>query len=161
MRRFGFLLLVLPLAAACFAQVDSDVSSRITLLASPDARARATDRARLTRELSQIISALHVSPQRLPNIVVIYAGDDSARIDVLPAGAKVTVAKITIADAALYQVWITGTASDANAIQGLIWVLNRHFELHLSEAQVSDVRDRVTRQMSAIVSVSALAAGSH
>lgn len=123
---------------------------------STPVRARPTGRAWC--ELSQVISALHVSPQHLPNIVVIYAGDDSARIDALPAGAKVTVAKITIADGALYQVWITGAASDANTIQGLIWVLNRHFELHLSDAQVSDVRERIAKQMSGIVSVSALAA---
>lgn len=161
MRRIGLLLLVLPLTAACFAQVDSDVASRVTVLASLDARARATDRVHLVRQLSQIVSALHVAPQQLPNIVIIYAGDDAARIDALPAGAKVTVARINIADGSIYQVWITGAASDANAVQGLVWVLNRHFALHLSEAQVAEARDRVLRQMSATISVSALAAGSH
>jgi hypothetical protein len=155
------LLLVLPLAATCFAQVDTDVASRVTVLASTEARSHAADRMQLVRELSQIVSALHVSPQRLPNIVVIYAGDDSARIDALPAGAKVTVAKITIGDGRLYQVWITGVASDANAIQGLVWVMNRHFDLHLSDAQVTDVRERVARQMSSMVTVNALAARSH
>lgn len=161
MRRICLLLLALPLAATCFAQVDTDVASKVTVLASPEARSRAFDRMHLVRVLGHVISSLHVSPQRLPNIVVIYAGDDSARIDALPAGAKVTVAKITIADGFIYQVWITGAASDANAIQGLIWVLNRHFDLHLSDPQVSEVRDRVARQMAATVSVSALAAGSH
>ena len=160
-RRICLLLLALPLAATCFAQVDADVAAKVTVLASTEARTRATDRMHLVRALSQVISSLHVSAQRLPNIVVIYAGDDSARIDALPAGAKVTVAKITIADGSIYQVWITGAASDANAIQGLIWVLNRHFDLRLSDAQVSEVRDRVARQMASVVSVSALAAGSH
>ncbi len=161
MRRISFLLLVLPLAAACFAQVDTDVASRVTVLASPDAHARALDRTRLVRELGQAVSALHVSPQHLPNIVVIFAGDDSARIDALPAGAKVTVAKITISDGSLYQVWITGAATDANAIQGLLWVLNRHFELHLQPPQITDIRDRINRQVTAVVSVSALAAENH
>ena len=160
-RRICFLLLVLPLAAACFAQVDTDVASRVTVLASAEAQAHATDRMRLVRELGQIVSALHVSPQRLPNIVMIYAGDNSARIDALPAGAKVTVAKITIGDGSIYQVWITGAASDGNAVQGLVWVLNRHFDLKLNDAQVTAVRDRVVRQMAGVVSVSALAAGSH
>jgi hypothetical protein len=160
-RRTGFLLLVLPLAAACFAQVDSDVSSRVTVLTSIEARARAADRIHLVRELSQAISVLHVSPQRLPNIVIIYAGDDSARIDALPTGAKVTVARITIAGDAIYQVWITGAATDANAVQGLVWVLNRHFGLSLTDAQVAEARERVLRQLSATVSVTALAAGSH
>ena len=149
------------LAASCFAQADADIASRVTVLASPEAQTRAADRMRLVRELSQIVSALRVSPQRLPNIVVIYAGPESARIDALPAGARVTVAKITIADGTLYQVWITGAASDVNAIQGLVWVLNRHFELHLNETQVADVRDRVTKQMAGVISVGALAAGSH
>jgi hypothetical protein len=116
---------------------------------------------RLVRELTQVISVLHVSPQQLPNIVVIFAGDDAARIDALPAGAKVTVAKISISDGQIYQVWITGSASDANAVQGLVWVVNNHFGLHLSAAQVADVRERVTKQIGATVSVSALAAGSH
>lgn len=160
-RRICFLVLCLPLAAACFGQVDTDVASRVTVLASAEAQAHATDRMRLVRELGQIVSALHVSPQRLPNIVVIYAGNDAAHIDALPAGAKVTVAKITIGDSAIYQVWITGAASDANAIQGLVWVLNRHFDLKLDDAQVASVRERVTRQMAGVVSVSALAAGSH
>lgn len=161
MRRICFLLLLLSLVASCFAQADTDVSSRVTVLASLDARTRAADRMRLVRELTQVISVLHVSPQLLPNIVVIYAGDDAARIDALPAGAKVTVAKISISDGQIYQVWITGAASDANAVQGLVWVVNNHFGLHLSTAQVADVRDRVTRQIGATVSVSALAAGSH
>lgn len=160
-RRICFLLLLLPLVAACFAQVDTDVASRVTVLASPEAQAHAADRMRLVRELGQIVSALHVSPQRLPNIVVIYAGSEAAHIDALPAGAKVTVAKITIADGAIYQVWVTGAASDANTIQGLVWVLNRAFDLKLSEAQVTSVRERVLRQMAGMVSVSALAAGSH
>jgi hypothetical protein len=160
-RRICFLLLLLSLVASCFAQADIDVSSRVTVLASLDARARATDRMRLVRELTQVISVLHVSPQQLPNIVVIFAGDDAARIDALPAGAKVTVAKISISDGQIYQVWITGSASDANAVQGLVWVVNNHFGLHLSAAQVADVRERVTKQIGATVSVSALAAGSH
>ena len=158
MRRICFLLLVLCLSASCFAQGDIDVSSRVTVLASANARARAADRMRLVRELTQVISVLHVSPQQLPNIVVIYAGDDAARIDALPAGAKVTVAKINISDGQIYQVWITGAASDANAVQGLVWVVNSHFGLHLSESQVAEVRDRVTRQIGATISVSALAA---
>ena len=157
MKRILFLLVLLPCAAACFAQVDADVSSRITVLASPDARSRALDRDRLTRELAQIVSVAHVNPQRLPNIVVIYAGEDSAHIDAIPQGAKVTVARITIADGFLYQVWITGAATDANAIQGMIWVLNRHFELHLAEPAIADMRDRVAKNMSDIVSVSTLA----
>ena len=161
MRRICFLLLVVSIAACCFAQADTDVSSRVTVLTSQDARARSSDRMRLVRELSQIISALHISPQQLPNIVVIYAGDDAARLDALPHGAKVTVARITIGDGMIYQVWITGAASDGNAVQGLIWVLNRHFNLHLSDVQVADVRERVVRQIGATVSVSALAAGSH
>jgi hypothetical protein len=160
-RRICFLLLVVSFAGCCFAQADIDVSSRVTVLASLDSHARAADRMRLVRELTQVISALHVSPQQLPNIVVIYAGGDAARIDALPAGAKVTVAKITISDGMIYQIWITGTASDSNAIQGLIWVLNKHFDLHLSDAQVADVRERVVKQVGATVSVSALAAGSH
>jgi len=156
-KRILFLLVLLSCAAACFAQVDTDLSSRMTVLASPDARSRALDRDRLVRELRQIVSVLHVDPQRLPNIVMVYAGADSARIDALPAGAKVTVARITIADGFLYQVWITGAATDANAVQGIIWVLNRHFELHLAEPAIADVRDRVVKQMSDVVSVNALA----
>ena len=161
MRRICLLLLALPLAATCFAQVDTDVASKVTVLASTEARARSGDRMHLVRALGQVISSLHVSPQHLPNIVIIYANDDSARIDALPAGAKVTVAKITIDGGAIYQIWITGAATDANAVQGLIWVLNRHYDLHLNETQVSEVRDRVTRQMASVVSVGALAAGSH
>jgi hypothetical protein len=157
-KRIFFLLVILPCAAACFAQVDTDVSTRVAVLASPDARSKALERDRLVRELRQIVSVLHVNPQRLPNIVIVYAGEDSARIDALPAGAKVTVARITIADGFLYQVWITGAASDANAVQGMIWVLNRHFELHLAEPVIADVRDRVVKQMSDIVSVNALTA---
>ena len=157
-KRILFLLVLLPLASACFAQVDTDISSRITVLASPDARSRALDRDRLTRELRQIVSVLHVDPQRMPNIVMVYAGADSARIDALPAGAKVTVARITLGEGFLYQVWITGAATDANAVQGMIWVLNRHFELHLADAAITDARDRIVKQMSDVVSVNALAA---
>lgn len=161
MRRICLLLSSVMLATCCFAQADTDIASRVTVLASPDAHARAADRMRLVRALGHVVSALHVSPQRLPNLVIIYAGNESAHIDALPAGAKVTVAKFTIADGSLYQVWITGAVSDANAIQGMISVLNRHFELHLSDAQIVDVRDRVSKQVAAVVSVSALAAGSH
>ena len=161
MKRILFFLSVLSLSAACFAQVDSDLSSRMTVLASPDARSKALERDRLVRELGQIVSVLHVNPQRLPNIVVIYAGQDSAHIDALPQGAKVTVARITIAEGFLYQVWITGAPSDANAIQGMIWVLNRHFELHLADPAIADVRDRVAKNMSDIVSVNSLATAHH
>lgn len=151
----------LALVVPCSAQVADGVLAHVTVLTAPDARAQVLDRTRVASQLGQILSYLRVPAEQLPNIVVIYANAQAARIDALPEGAKVTVARINFQDASLYQVWVTGQASDANTVQGLIWALNRHYALHLGEAQINDVRDHIVRQMNELVSAGDLARKHH
>lgn len=149
------------LAASCSAQVTSEALAHVTVLALPEARAQALDRARVASQLSQIASYLRLPAEQLPNIVVVYANPQAARIAGLPEHAQITLARITFQDTALYQVWVTGRASDAATIYGLICALNSHYGLHLGEARIADIGSRVVRQMSAVISAGELARKHH
>jgi hypothetical protein len=156
-----FLTVCLALAASCSAQVASEVLAHVTVLALPEARAQALDRDRVASQLSQITSYLRLPAEQLPNIVVVYANPQAARVARLPEHSKITLARITIQDAVLYQVWITGRASDADTIHGLVHALNSHYGLNLGEARIAEVGDRIVRQMSAVVSAGELARKHH
>jgi hypothetical protein len=152
------LLAWVAIAASCVAQQTGDALTHVTVLTSSDAGMH-PDRTRVASALNQIVSFLHVEPMQLPDLVVIYAPRRSTHVDALSEDAKVTVAKINFEATSLYQVWITGVASDDNTIQGLIWALNRHYALHLTDERISEVRQRVSRQMTDIVSATALQRG--
>ena len=158
MRRAVLLAAMLAVAGPCFAQLDSDVQYRVTVLTAKDARPQqAAEPKRIVRELGQVLTFLHLSPQRLPNSVGVFAAPHDGELEGFPADATVTVARVSIGSSMVYQVWVTGTPSDGNTVQGLIWVLNRHFDLKLSTDSIVDIRDRVVRQMTQVVSVEALA----
>jgi hypothetical protein len=155
------LVFFLLAAAGSSAQIADPVLAHVTVLASPDAREGALDRTRIASQLNQIVGYLRLPVEQLPNIVVIYADAQTARIDGMPERSKVTVARIIIEDTSTYQVWITGHASDENTVQGLIWALNRAYGLHLGEARINDLRDRIVRQAGEVIRAGELAKRHH
>ena len=152
------LALCLLFSVGASAQTADPLLDHVTVLTSPDARQQVLDRARVAAALGQIVSYLRLPAEQLPNLVVIYANSQAAHIDGLPQNAKITVARITMDDSYVYQVWIAGHATDENTIRGLVWAVNRHFALHLGEARIVDVCDHVAHHMSDLVSAADLAA---
>ncbi len=155
MKRF-LLPFVLAFVASCaVAQDATDALAHLTVLASPEAH-HPIARAHIATALTQLVAYLHVESQELPDIVVIYATHEAAHLDALPQNASITVAKINMNTSHLYQVWVTGEASDANTVEGLIWVLNRHYGLNLTPERIDAVRTHVLRSASNVVTATEL-----
>ncbi len=156
MKRIVLGACLVGLTTLCSAQANTDVRDHLAVLTSQGVHSTyVTDSARIGTAFSQVVSVLHVPLENLPNVVMVFASEKAAEVDGMPA-SKVTVAKVSISDQHIYHVWVTGNPTDQKVVEGLIWALNREFDLKLPEKRIDQVRETVCGRLDHVVTVDAL-----
>ena len=108
--------------------------------------------------LQQVASELNLVRKQMSRVIMMYVRRSDAETQQLPKVAS-PVEQRTTPGTTLYHVWIVDDVRDLATVQGLLMVLNDHFEPKLEPTSQQVARDHIMRKLTSTVDYHTLADG--
>jgi hypothetical protein len=135
----------------------SGAPGQVSVLASEEVKG--APRAEHVRKvLQQVASELKLVRKQMPRVIMMYVRRSDAETQQLP-NVAITVEQRTTSGTTLYHVWIVDDVRDLATVQGLLMVLNDHFDLKMEPAKQQQARDHVMHSLNNTVDYHTLAEG--
>jgi hypothetical protein len=137
---------------ACFAMSAAPplvaVSGNLVFLESPDVKGK-LPKSKLARSMAELVRALKLPLKTLPRVLVLHVSSEAGKaVGVQSCSLRHNSGQI--ADP-YYELWIVGDANAGDYTAAFEQVLERHFELPMTDAERNKVIAQVVRYLDATI----------
>jgi len=128
--------------------------ARVAVLASPGVRNVATAQ-QVEAALAKAADYMQLDLRRVPPVVVFLANARSAKVQGIPPGTALFVARVRWVSP-VYHVWIMAAVNETTLTQAMVMTLNTEFDLHMGSTAVEQTTRAICHRSRTTVSVQAL-----